>query len=431
MPPRLVVVGGGFGGLNVVKSLAGLPVDITLIDRTNHHLFQPLLYQVATAALAPSDIAYPTRSLFAGQRNVTVLMGEVTGVDPIRRVVSVRDTGEIGYDYLVLAIGSVYSWFGHDEWATHATVLKTLDDAITLRVRLLGAFERAESRTEPREIDRLLTFVVIGGGPTGVELVGAIAELARSTLARDFRRIHPGSARILLCEAGPRLLGTFPEALSEYAADKLRQLGVDVRLGAAVEKIDAEGIVVAGNAGACERIASASVFWCAGTAARPVATWLGAPAARNGAVQVEPDCSVPGHPDIFAVGDVTSFTTNDGRTLPGLAPVAKQQGKYVGQLIARRIAGQPPPGPFVYHDAGALAMIGRSSAVADFGFVRLRGVLGWLLWSAVHLLLLVGFRNRLAVYLNWSWAWLTWGRGARLVTRPDDLGTFHFDRGDD
>jgi NADH:ubiquinone reductase (H+-translocating) len=338
-------------------------------------------------------------------------MGEVTAVDPARRVVTVRETGEFAYDYLILATGAAYSWFGHDEWSAHATVLKSLEDAETIRVRLLSAFEWAESRTAPPEIERLLTFVIVGGGPTGVELAGAVAELARSTLAREFRRIRPGAARVVLCEAGPRLLAEFPPGLSDYALRALTALGVEVRLGAAVEKIDAVGVSASG-----QRINSANVFWCAGTEARPAASWLGVDAARNGAVKVQPDCSVPGHSEIFVIGDVASFAGEDGRPLPGLAAVATQQGRYVAEVIARRAGGRPMPGPFRYRNRGSLAMIGRSRAVADLGRVRLRGFPAWLFWSLVHLFLLAGFRNRIVVYVNWSWAWFTYGRGARLIT---------------
>jgi NADH:ubiquinone reductase (H+-translocating) len=409
--PRVIIVGAGFGGITAARALARSGVDILLIDRANHHLFQPLLYQTATAALAPSDIASPVRVMLRGQREATVIMGEVTGVDTTRRVVAVRDTGEFEYDYLILAIGAAYSWFGHDEWSTHATVLKSLDDAERIRIRLLSAFEWAESRSDPAEIPRLLTFVVVGGGSTGVELAGSIAELARSTLARDFRRIRPETARIVLFEAGPRLLPTFPPSLSDYAARALGSLGVEVRLGAAVDGIDATGASAAGD-----RIESANVFWCAGVEARPAASWIGAEAARNGAVNVLPDCSVPGHPEIFAIGDVASLDDPAGRPLPGLAAVATQHGKYVAKVIACRVAGRPSPGPFRYRNLGTLAVIGRSRAVADLGRIQLTGFPAWLFWSLVHLFLLAGFRNRLVVYVNWSWAWFAYARGARLIT---------------
>ncbi|HEY7578393.1 MAG TPA: NAD(P)/FAD-dependent oxidoreductase [Acetobacteraceae bacterium] len=412
--PRVVIVGAGFGGITAARRLAGRGVDILLIDRTNHHVFQPLLYQVATAALGPSDIASPVRAMLRRDRDTTVIMGEVTGVDASRRVVLVEDTGEFGYDYLIIATGAAYSWFGHDDWAAHATVLKSLTDAETIRQRLLSAFERAESHNDLAEVARLLTFVVVGGGPTGVELAGSIAELARFTLVRDFRHIRPQSARVILCEAGPRLLAGFPANLSAYALRALGSLGVEIRLRHAVEQIDACGVSAGGM-----RIDSANVFWCAGTEARPAAAWLGAEAARNGAVKVRPDCSVSGHDEIFVIGDVAHLAGVDGRPLPGLAAVATQQGRYVAKLIAARVAGRRPIGRFRYRNLGTLAMIGRSRAVADLGRVQLRGFPAWLFWSLVHLFLLAGFRNRLVVYINWSWAWLTYGRGARLITgRP-------------
>ncbi len=412
--PRVVVVGAGFGGLNLVKQLARAAVDIILIDRTNHNLFQPLLYQVATAALAPSDIAVPVRSIFSHRRNVSVLMGEVEGVDTISRLVAVRDTGQVSYDYLVLATGSVYSWFGHDEWRNRSISLKTLDDAETLRLHVLGAFERAESRTDPNEIRVLLTFIIVGGGPTGVELAGAIAELARSTLARDYRHIDPTSARVVICEAGPRLLPSFPDRLSAYAAGKLKALGVEVRTGDMVEDVRDDGITAAG-----ERIAAANVFWCAGTEATPAARWMNAQTGRHGLVRVNADCSVLGHDNVFAIGDVAEMTGADGKPLPALAPVAKQQGRYLARVIRARIEGRGEPGPFRYRDYGQLAVLGRSAAVADFGWLRMRGLIAWVLWSAVHLFLLLGARNKMVVYLNWVWAWLTYGSGARLMTGID------------
>ena len=414
MRPRVVVVGAGFAGLNLVKKLAPAAVDITLIDRTNHNLFQPLLYQVATAALAPSDIAVPIRAIFTRFRNVRVLMGEVEAVDTAARSVHVRDTGDVPYDILILATGSVYSWFGHDAWQSHSLALKTLDDAEHLRLHVLGAFERAECLTDPAAVRALLTFVVVGGGPTGVELAGAIAELARSTLARDYRHIDPASARVLICEAGPRVLTSFPEPLSAYALSKLTRLGVEVRVNDSVQEVRAGGIVAGG-----ETIAAANVFWCAGTAATPAARWIGAATGRNGLVTVNPDCSVPGHPDIYAIGDVAQIAGADGKPLPALAPVAKQQGLYLARVIRARVEGRAAPGAFRYWDNGQLAVLGRSAAVADLGWLRMRGFPAWVLWSAVHLLLLLGTRNKMVVYLNWAWAWLTYGKGARLITGLD------------
>ncbi|MCR6630177.1 MAG: NAD(P)/FAD-dependent oxidoreductase [Magnetospirillum sp.] len=408
---RVVIVGGGFGGLAAAKALAGSTADVVLIDRSNHHLFQPLLYQVATAALSPADIAAATRSLFGKSSNVTVVMDEVTGVDTARKRVNAAQSGAIPYDYLILATGADYSFFGHDEWADHAPVLKTLDDALRIRARLLAAFEEAERSDEDEEIQRLLTFVVVGAGPTGVEMAGAIAELARTALAGAFRRVTSQQVRILLVEAGKTVLSAFRPEQSSQALHALRTLGVQVLLDQAVERIDESGIVIGGK-----RIASANVIWCAGTQARPAGAWLHAETARNKAVLVAPDCSIPGHPDVFAIGDVASHRTADGTVLPGLAPVAKQQGRYVAKLILARLAGRSAPAAFHYRNWGTMAVIGRSRAVADFGWLRLGGHMAWLTWSLVHLLLLVDHRSRLSVHLNWTWAWFTNRRAARLLT---------------
>lgn len=411
---RIVIVGGGFGGMNAARALHGADAEIVLVDRTNHNLFQPLLYQVGTAALSGNDIALPIRSIFRRQRNVTVVMDELTGVDRNKRRLALASGNELFYDTLVLATGSVYSWFGHNDWKQHSTALKTLDEADLLRNRLLDAFERAEIASDPDEIARLLTFVVIGGGPTGVELSGAIAELSRHTLSRDFRRIHAPDARIILCDAGPRVLAQFPQRLSDYAARRLQTLGIELRLSCEVGAVDAEGVEAGG-----ERIASATVFWAAGTEATPVAHWLDVRPAKHGLVEVEPDCTLPGHPEIFVIGDAAACTGADGKPLPGLGSVAKQQGHYVGRVIKARLAGRAPSGgSFRYRDYGQLAMIGSSSAVADFGSIRLTGFTAWVVWSAVHLLLLVSARNRVVVYINWVWAWLTYSRGARVITRP-------------
>jgi len=370
---RLVVVGAGFGGMAVVKKLKHADADVTLIDRTNHHLFQPLLYQVATAALSPADIATASRALLRRQKNVTVIMGKVTGVNASGGSVKVMNTTDVPFDYLVLATGADYSFFGKDQWAADAPVLKSLADALEIRERLLSAFEWAESHADQQEISRVLTFVVVGGGPTGVELAGTIAELSRSTLARDFRHIDPASARIILFEAGPRLLSAFPERLSDYARTTLEKLGVEVRTGIPVNEIDGSGLT-AGT----ERIEATTILWCAGTAARSAAEWLGVGAARNKAVKVNDDCSVPGHPNIFALGDLSSLDGADGKPLAGLASVAKQQGAYVGRLLKARIAGRPDPTPFRYRDLGHMAVIGRSRAVADFGWCQLTGFPAWL-----------------------------------------------------
>ena len=413
--PRVVVIGAGFGGLGAVHALAKLPVDVVLIDRNNHHLFQPLLYQVATAALSPADIAAPIRSIFSRNRNVEVLLGEVDGIDTESRRVSVREVGTIAYDQLIIASGAVSSWFGHDDWARHSTGLKSLQDAEALRQHLLGAFEWAESRTDPEEIRRLLTFVIVGGGPSGVELAGAIRDLTRYSLVRDFRRIQPAQARVLLFEGGPDVLAGFPERLVRYARRRLRRMGVEVHTGVQVEQVDAEGVVAAG-----ERISAANVIWCAGVAATPAAQWLGAKqdepgAGRHGTLLVEVDCSLPGRPEIFAIGDVASCKGADGHPLPGVAPVAKQQGRYVAGVIAARMAGKAAPGPFRYDDQGSLAIIGRSAAVASLPHLKLVGFPAFLLWGCVHLFLLVGLRNRVLVYIQWVSAWLFHARSARLM----------------
>jgi len=407
---RIVIVGSGFGGMAAAKALKRARAEITLVDRTNHHLFQPLLYQVATAALSPADIATASRALLRRQPNVSVLMAEVTGVDVEDRHVRLAGGRDLSYDYLVLATGAAYSFFGHDEWAKDALTLKSLADALTIRERLLGAFEKAEECGDPQLIAQLMTFVVVGAGPTGVELAGTIAELARSTLARDFKAIDTRSARIILCEAGDRALSAFPRSLSDYAAGALRTLGVELRLDAPVGEIDAEGLMVGET-----RIETSTVLWCAGTAARPAARWTGAEEARNGAAKVGANCALLDRPEIFVVGDAASMDDGAGGVLPGLAPVAKQQGAYVGKLLKRRLEDRPPPGPFRYRNYGTMAIIGRSRAIADFGWFTLTGFPAWLTWSLVHLMLLVDFRSRLTVYVNWSWAWFTYGRGARLL----------------
>jgi len=407
----VVIVGAGFGGLAAARALKGAEVDVVLIDRTNHHLFQPLLYQVATAALSPADIATASRTLLRGQANVTVLMGEVMAVDAAAKCVRLKDGPDQSYDWLILATGAAYSFFGHPEWADDAEVLKSLDDALTIRRKLLAAFERAELADDPEQARRLTTFVVVGAGPTGVETAGTIAEMARMTLKNEFRRIDPAKARVILFEAGPRVLAAFPEDLSAYAERALEELGVEVRTGTAVEAIS-DGIVKAGG----ETLEAAAVLWSAGVEARPVAAWLGAEAVRNGAVVVDGTCAVPGLENVFALGDVASYR-QDGKPLPGLAPVAKQQGKWVGKLVRARAEGRPDPAPFRYRDWGTMAVIGRSRAVALLGPWKMTGFLAWLAWSLVHLMLLIDFRSRVAVYVNWTWAWFTMGRGARLLTR--------------
>ncbi len=408
--PRVVIVGAGFGGLRVAKDLKGAPVDITLIDRRNHHLFQPLLYQVATAGLSPADIAVPIRSVLRGQKNIRVLMDEVVGVDTQRQVVRTR-AREIPYDDLIVAVGSEPSYFGHDEWARLSPNLKTVEDATAIRSQILEAFERAEAAEDEAPRRRLMTFVLVGGGPTGIEMAGAIAELAKRALARDFHAIDPRSARIILIEAGPRLLAGFPESLSRYAHRALGRMGVEVRCDLPVEKIDGDGVTAGG-----ERIEAASVIWCAGVRARAAAAWLGAEADKAGRVKVGPDLSLPGYPDVFVIGDAAGALTKKGEPLPGLATVAKQQGAFVARLIRRRLRGDKRRMRFRYRNYGELATIGRSHAVADFGWIRLTGWLGWFVWSFVHIYFLIDFRSRLMVFVNWAWAYASFGRGARLIT---------------
>ena len=410
--PRIVIVGAGFGGLSVATRLARVDADITVIDRRNYHLFQPLLYQVATAALSPADIAAPIRGILSRQANTDVILGTVTGIDTRGRAVLIGER-RTPYDQLVIATGAREFYFGHDEWAAATSGLKNIEDATAMRRRILVAFERAEDSEDDAERRRLLTFVIIGGGPTGVELAGALAELAKAALARDFRHIDPTTARIVLVEAGPRLLPTFPPSLSEVAAEALRRLGVEVRLGTAVTSCDREGAVLGD-----ERLESRTLIWAAGVAASPAAEWLGVEAGHAGRVPVQPDLTVPGHPEIFVIGDTAKAVGKNG-LLPGVAPVAKQQGVYVARVIAARIAGKPAPAPFRYRDFGNLATIGRREAVVDFGWLRLTGRLAWMAWGAAHIYFLIGFRNRMAVAINWLWSYLTYQRGARLITGQD------------
>jgi NADH dehydrogenase len=407
--PRIVIIGAGFGGLSAAIGLKRTDADVTLIDRRNHHLFQPLLYQVATAALSPADIAQPIRHILADQRNAAVLLGTVTGIDVPRRAVLIGER-RIHYDHLVVATGARESYFGHDEWEAVTSGLKTIEDATTMRRRILLAFERAEDTEDENERRKLTTFVIIGGGPTGVELAGALAELAKAALARDFRRIDPTTARIVLVEAGPRLLPSFPARLSAVAAQALTRLGVEVRLGSKVTVCDPDGAVLDG-----ERIESRTLIWAAGVAASPAADWLGISPGRGGRIPVEPDLTVSGHPQIFVIGD-TALAEGRHGPLPGVAPVAKQEGIYVAKVIGARLSGSPAPPPFRYHDYGNLATIGRREAVVDFGWLRLTGRIAWLVWGAAHIYFLIGFRNRLVVALDWLWSYLTYQRGARLIT---------------
>jgi NADH dehydrogenase len=414
MPPHVVIVGAGFGGLYAARALKGAPVRVTVVDRTNHHLFQPLLYQVATAALSPGDIAYPIRGVLRRQANTRVLLGRAVAVDPAQRKVVLED-GEIPYDYLILATGGRHGYFGHDDWENVAPGLKTLEDALEIRRRILLAFEKAERETGAARRRALLTFAVVGGGPTGVELAGAIAEIARHVMVEDFRVIDPREARVLLLEAGPRILPAFPEALSAKAQASLERLGVEVKTGAAVTQLDA-GRVILGQ----EIIAAETVLWAAGVTASPLARSLGVTLDRAGRVIVERDLTVPGHPEIFVIGDLAAFlhqTGNrpPGQPLPGVAPVAIQQGRHAAANILRAIRGQPYL-TFHYVDKGNLATIGRAAAVADFGFLRLSGLLAWLAWLFIHIFFLIGFRNRFVVLFEWAWAYLTYQRAARLIT---------------
>jgi NADH dehydrogenase len=408
--PKVVIVGAGFGGLFAARALGRVAADVTVIDRHNYHLFQPLLYQVAVAALPPSDIAWPARSILRKQKNTTVLMDEIVGVDTARcRVVARR--GEVEFDYLVLATGSTHSYFGHDEWADIAPGLKSIDDATLIRRKILVAFERAEMATDALARKRLLQFVIVGAGPTGVELAGTIAELAHHTLARDFRSIDPRSAKIMLVEAGAHVLPAFHESLRSYARRALEKLGVEVRLGSAVTACDEHGVLVG-----AERIEAATVIWAAGVAASPVGRWLKLTTGRDGKVAVAPDLSVPGTPNVFVIGDAARVVAADGKPVPGIAPAAKQQGRYVAAVIGRRIAGKPVPPPFRYRHAGHLATIGRQSAVIEFPFLKLKGWLAWWIWGIAHIYFLVGVPSPLLVSIRWLWEYLTYGRGARLIT---------------
>ena len=413
---QVVIVGAGFGGLQVAKGLAGSAVGVTLIDRQNHHLFQPLLYQVATAGLSPAEIAWPIRHLVRRQDNTRVLLGEVTGVDTDRKVAFLGDR-PIAYDWLVIATGAAHGYFGHDEWAPHAPGLKDLDDATAIRQRLLLAFERAEMEANPLVCARLLTIVIIGGGPTGVEMAGAVAELARRALAADFREIDPRQTRVVLLEAGARLLPSFPEALSLHAEAALRRLGVDVRVGRTVTRCDAQGVALEN-----EFIEAGTVVWAAGVSASPAARWLGVSGDRAGRVPVGPQLRPAGLDDVYVIGD-TAFAPNaEGAPLPGIAPVAKQQGTYVARAINAILLGREELPPFVYRDRGQLATVGRRSAVIAYKRIRLKGWVAWWLWGAAHIYFLVNLRNRVIVMTQWLWSYLVFERGARLITglRRDD-----------
>jgi NADH:ubiquinone reductase (H+-translocating) len=409
---HVVIVGAGFGGLEVARRLARAAVRITLIDQRNHHLFQPLLYQVATASLAPSEIAWPIRHLVRGRKQVTTLLGVVTGVDSAQHCVVLEDGGRVAYDTLVLATGARHAYFGHGEWEPYAPGLKTLEDATAIRSRILLAFELAECETDTERRAALLTFAIVGGGPTGVELAGTIAELAHENLRADFRRIDTREAKVVLIEAGPRILPTFSEDLSRYAHAALERLGVQIEVGSAVRECTDDGVVFGER-----RLRAKLILWAAGVRASSAADWLGAPTDRANRIQVQRDLSVPGHPEIFAIGDTVTIDAWDGKPLPGIAPAAKQQGRHVAATIAQRLRGDTAQRPFRYKHAGSLATIGKRAAVIDFGWLKLRGRIAWWIWGLAHIYFLIGLRNRLTVALNWLWIYATGNRSARLITQ--------------
>jgi NADH dehydrogenase len=411
--PRVVIVGGGFGGLYAARALRRAPVEVTVVDRRNHHVFQPLLYQVAMAALSPGDIASPIRWILRRQKNADVILAEATGFDLGANRLILKD-GVLDYDYLIVATGATHAYFGHDDWRRTAPGLKTLEDALEIRRRVLLAFERAEREMEPARRAAELTFLVIGGGPTGVEMAGALAEISRHSLARDFRHFDPGSARIVLIEGGPSILSAFPEDLQQAAMRDLQRLGVTVRTSSIVTNVS-PGVVSIGN----ESILAETVLWAAGVSASPLGAALGAPLDRAGRVKVLPDLTIPGAPNVFVIGDLASLAGDDGRPLPGVAQVAIQMGKHAVHNILRAIEHQPLR-PFHYHDLGNMATIGRASAIADFGSFRLSGLTAWLAWLFVHILNLIGFRNRLVVLVQWAWAYFTYQRGIRLIAGGND-----------
>lgn len=409
--PSVVIVGAGFGGLSAAKALRYAPVEITIVDRQNYHLFQPLLYQVATASLSPAEIAQPIRSILRDQKNVRVLLDEVIGVDTANKSVRTAGGHALAYDHLIVATGARHSYFGKDHWEAFAPGIKSVDDATRVRAKILLAFERAESETDKAKRDALLTFVIVGGGPTGVEMAGAIAELARRSIVTDFRSISANSSRILLIEAGQRLLPSFPEDLSEEARRSLEAMDVEVKLGVPVTDITAEGVVLGTTP-----IATKTVMWAAGVRASQAGEWLRASCDRAGRVIVGSDFSVPGMSEIYVIGDTAAFTGANGETLPGVAPAAKQAGLYVGRLIAAHAMHKTLPDTFRYADYGNLATIGHSKAVVDFGFIRLKGLVAWVIWSVAHVYFLIGFRNRFFVATGWAWSYFTYKRGVRLIT---------------
>jgi NADH dehydrogenase len=412
MRSRVVIIGGGFGGLYAARALRRAPVDVTLVDRRNHHLFQPLLYQVASAALNPSDIAYPIRAALRRQRNARVLLAEAESIDVDRRI-GTLDDGELEYDYLIVATGATHAYFGHDEWAEHAPGLKSIEDALEIRRRVLLAYEAAERETDTALRREWLTFVVVGAGPTGVELAGALAEIARHSLAKDFRSIDPADACVILLEGGDRVLPPYVPKLSAKAQRQLEKLGVEVRTKSLVTGIDDRGVDIGGD-----RIGARTVLWAAGVAASPLARSLGAPLDRAGRVEVEADLSVPGHPEVFVIGDLAAAGAPDAR-VPGVAPAAIQGGRHAAQCI-RRAVRELPSEPFRYRDKGSLATIGRAAAVADFGRLKFGGFFAWAAWMLIHIFFLIGFRTKVFVMLSWAWAYLTFRRGARLITGPQD-----------
>ena len=411
MNPKVVIIGGGFGGLSAAKALNQAPLEITLIDKSNHHLFQPLLYQVATAGLSPANIAAPIRSELRHQKNVEVIMAEVTGIDQENRFVLLAES-KIPYDTLIIATGATDSYFGKDQWEAFAPGLKSITQATEIRRNILTAFELAETELDENRRNALLTFIVIGAGPTGVEMAGAISELAKKTLAHDFRRIDPSVAKVILIEAGPRVLATFDASLSKLTQAHLESMGVDVRVGQRVEQVDEEGVIVAGA-----RIPSKTMIWAAGVKASPAGKWLGAETDRMGRVKIAPDCTVPGHSEIFVLGDVALMMRGE-KPLPGVAQVAMQQGEYAAKVILNRLKGGEPLAPFTYFDKGNMATVGRSFAVVDSGPLKFGGFLAWLAWLGIHIVYLVTFKNRILVLMQWAWSYLTWAKGARIITQP-------------
>jgi NADH:ubiquinone reductase (H+-translocating) len=420
MTDHVVVVGAGFGGLAVAHGLAGADVKITIIDQRNHHLFQPLLYQVGTASLATSEIAWPVRHLMRKRKEVTTLLGVVTGLDTQNRTVLLEDGGMTNYDTLVLATGARHAYFGHDEWEPYAPGLKTLEDATTIRRRILLSFERAERETDPKRRAALLTFVIVGGGPTGVELAGAIAELAHQNLPPEYRHIDTRKARVVLIEAGPRILPSFTEDLSAYAHASLERQGVEIQLGQAVRECSDQGVVYGDRP-----LAAKVILWAAGVRASAAAAWAGLPADNAGRARVEPDLTAPGHPEIFVIGDTATINAWHGKPVPGIAPAAKQQGTHVARTIRMRLSGNTTPRLFHYKHSGNLATIGKRAAVIDFGWIKVRGRLAWWIWGLAHIYFLIGVRNRLAVALSWLWIYATGSRSACLITQGEQRPTSH------